>query len=75
MIRRKYESEKMQPVQSRGKNFFILIAHSQGNFFAEGVAYRLLYFEGASGQEIFNSRLGILSLGSPTNYSSLPNLS
>lgn len=55
------------------KNFFIIIAHSQGNFFAEGVAYRLASAKlgGADGKSVFQSRLGILSVASPTNYKSL----
>jgi hypothetical protein len=55
------------------KNYFIIIAHSQGNFFAEGVAYRLASkaYGGASGPAVFQNRLGILSIASPTNYKSL----
>ncbi|MEM7541193.1 MAG: hypothetical protein AAF384_06340 [Pseudomonadota bacterium] len=51
-----------------------MIAHWQGNFFAEGVAYRLhkgLDRQG-TGTKIFNKRLGIISLGSPTSYDALP---
>ncbi|MCC7046064.1 MAG: hypothetical protein IT562_05060 [Alphaproteobacteria bacterium] len=55
------------------KNFFIIIAHSQGNFFAEGVAYRLASAKlgGPNGKAVFQGRLGILSVASPTNYKSL----
>ncbi len=56
-------------------NYFIVIAHSQGNFFGEGVAYRLmsnLENDRVRARQIFDSRLGILSLGSPTSYDSLP---
>lgn len=54
------------------KNFFIILAHSQGNFFAEGVAYRMAHgLAGASGVAAYKSRLGILSVASPTNYRSL----
>ncbi|MBL8705874.1 MAG: hypothetical protein JNM30_13565 [Rhodospirillales bacterium] len=54
------------------KNFFIILAHSQGNFFAEGVAYRLMKgLGGKSDAAVFQSRLGILSVASPTNYKSL----
>jgi hypothetical protein len=68
MIRSKYESEQ----RPREKNLFILIAHSQGNFFAEGVAYRLSAgWEGESGKAVYKNRLGILSFASPTRYNSL----
>jgi hypothetical protein len=66
-------AEQRTPPQSRHPNFFILVAHSQGNFFAEGIAYRLLHeSSGTNGPFIFWNRLGIVSLGSPTRYDSLP---
>ncbi len=73
-IVRSYRSEmarkaNAQPVNT---NYFILIGHSQGNFFVEGVAYRLYTRYGADGQRIFWTRLGIISLASPTSYDSLP---
>jgi hypothetical protein len=52
--------------------YFIVVAHSQGNFFGEGVGYRLFKKEGDLGRWILNNRLGIISLGSPTSYDSLP---
>ncbi len=62
-------SQRAMPAE---KNFFIILAHSQGNFFAEGVAYRLAKgLAGESGKAAFQSRLGILSVASPTNYKSL----
>jgi hypothetical protein len=64
--------ESQQAPQNRRPNYFIIVAHSQGNFFAEGIAYRLLH-QAAYGQGpfIFHNRLGIVSLGSPTRYDSL----
>lgn len=53
------------------KNYFILIGHSQGNFFVEGMAWRLQHLAGSAGREIFARRLAILSLASPTDYPSL----
>ena len=56
--------------------YFIVVAHSQGNFFAEGVGYRLFNpdpgDQEAAGPFIAAHRLGIVSLGSPTRYDSLP---
>jgi hypothetical protein len=60
-----------QESQSGTTNFFVVVAHSQGNFFAEAVAYRIMN-SGTMGQQIVSNRLGIVSLGSPTNYPSLP---
>lgn len=54
------------------KHYFIVVGHSQGNFFVEGVAYRLLYKSDADGKYVFSNRLGIISLASPTSYDSLP---
>jgi hypothetical protein len=56
---------------STQRHYFIVVGHSQGNFFVEGVAYKL-YKSDALGQQIFWNRLGIISLGSPTSYNSLP---
>src|SRR5262249_26888465 len=72
-----YEQEKAQREAGRPvKNYFIVVGHSQGNFFVEGVAYRLRYsarysYSGA-GRDISATRLGIVSLASPTSYDSLP---
>lgn len=52
---------------SQTQHYFIVVAHSQGNFFAEAIAkYMKNYF-----QEIFAKHLGIVALASPTNYASL----
>jgi len=56
---------------ARSKHYFILIGHSQGNFLVEGMAWRLQNRSGAAGREIFESRLAILALASPTDYPSL----
>ncbi len=56
---------------STQRHYFIVTGHSQGNFFAEGVAYNL-YTSDALGKQIFWNRLGVISLGSPTSYNSLP---
>lgn len=71
IIVRIYEAEKRSPAATRRKNYFVLIAHSQGNFFAEGVAYRLCRLEGAPGREITQKRFGVMSFASPTHYDSL----
>lgn len=66
------------PAQARpalpATNYFIVVAHSQGNFFAEGVAARLADADlsGKIGPAVLRARVGILSFGSPTNYRSLP---
>lgn len=65
-------AEQRTRPQNRHPVFFILVAHSQGNFFAEGIAYRLLHQSSGLGPFIFWNRLGIVSLGSPTRYDSLP---
>ncbi len=68
IIRRFYETER--PGE---KHFFILIAHSQGNFFAEGTGFLLAKdVNSPAGQFVFRNRLAMLSLGSPTSYESLP---
>jgi len=46
------------------RHYFIVVAHSQGNFFAEGLARRL-----AQSYPELVPRTGILSLASPTDYS------
>ena len=53
------------------RHYFILIGHSQGNFFVEGMAWRLANLSGEPGREVFANRLAILSLASPTDYPSL----
>lgn len=57
--------------QRERNSYFIVIGYSQGNFFAEGVAYNLLHYSGAEGQEIFTKHLGIISLASPTSFETL----
>jgi hypothetical protein len=61
---RSYQNDKI--------NFFIVIGHSQGNFFVEGVANRLYSLEGDDGSYVFANRLGLVSLASPTAYETLP---
>jgi hypothetical protein len=56
---------------STQRHYFIVTGHSQGNFFVEGVAYKL-YTSDALGQQIFQNRLALISLGSPTSYTTLP---
>jgi len=63
--------QKEQSGGNQSKNYFIVVAHSQGNFFAEGVGYNLLNFQGQTGRDIFAKRLGMVSLGSPTSYGTL----
>lgn len=60
-------SAELKSANGLQKNYFILIAHSQGNFFAEGIAYQLSKTQ----PKIFHQRLGVLSLGSPTSYTTL----
>ena len=69
-IRSIYASELQSG--SRQRHYFIVVGHSQGNFFVEGVAYKLYKSGDPMGQQIFWNRLGIISLGSPTSYNSLP---
>jgi hypothetical protein len=71
LILKKYRSEGGQKGTTGVQNYFIVIGHSQGNFFVEAVAYRLLHYEGADGAYIFHNRLGLLSFASPTDYSSV----
>jgi hypothetical protein len=75
VIRGIYRRESGQPNQAKEVNFFIVIGHSQGNFFAEGIAYRL-FLDASSGdadaKAIFENRLGVISLASPSSYESLP---
>ncbi|MEP7299979.1 MAG: hypothetical protein ABI699_00500 [Caldimonas sp.] len=71
-----YKAEISRPPNQRTeKNFFIVIGHSQGNFFAEGVAYRLMKMKDSKypveSGKVFKNRLGIMSFGSPTSYDSL----
>lgn len=58
----------------RRRNYFILIGHSQGNFFTEAIAYALFTQGGASGSHVARHRLGILALASPTSYNDLTQL-
>jgi|GEM_PF-6371427 len=73
IMTRIYRSERSQ--SSGQRHYFIVVAHSQGNFFAEGVAYRLKNNKDNKadplGGYIYAHRLAILSLGSPTRYDSL----
>jgi len=74
-ILKTYASEQRQPPESRDTNYFIVIGHSQGNFFTEGVAYRLqsgMDGDSKAANYVFHNRLGLLSLASPTDYNSLP---
>jgi len=67
-----YDSEKRtQQGGTTEVNYFIVIGHSQGNFFAEGVAYALQHQAG-SGAAVFAKRFGVIALASPTSYDSLP---
>ncbi|MCP5265238.1 MAG: hypothetical protein H6934_03970 [Burkholderiaceae bacterium] len=69
MIREIFAKERRQPAATRALNFFVVIGHSQGNFFTEAIAKS---FELSKEREIFERRLGILALASPSNYVSLP---
>jgi hypothetical protein len=71
LILKKYRSEGARTGTTPAQNYFIVIGHSQGNFFVEAVAYRLLHYEGADGAYIFHNRLGLLSFASPTDYASV----
>ena len=44
-------SKSAQPI----KNYFIVVGHSQGNFFVEGVGYRLMRYAGGAG---ISSKIG-----------------
>ena len=67
-----FKSEGGRSYQNDKINFFIVIGHSQGNFFVEGVANRLNSLEGDDGSYVFTNRLGLVSLASPTAYETLP---
>jgi hypothetical protein len=67
-----FQEEKGRRYQSKVINFFIVIGHSQGNFFVEGVGNRLMDLEGQDGSYVFTNRLGLVSLASPTAYETLP---
>lgn len=56
---------------SRSTNYFIVVGHSQGNFFTEAVGYVLANLAGPTGAYVFKNRLALLSLASPTSYDSL----
>ena len=71
LILKKFATEQAQSSGTLEQNYFVLIGHSQGNFFAEGVAYRLLHNGGSAGSYIFRNRLGIMSFASPTSYDSV----
>jgi hypothetical protein len=75
MIRARYAAEQADPSR---QTFFIIVAHSQGNFLAEQVAYTLFHPSWGNpfdaGPRIASYRLGILSIGSPTRYETLPPL-
>lgn len=58
----------------RQRNYFILIGHSQGNFFTEAIAHALFTQGGSSGSFVARNRLGILALASPTSYDDLTQL-
>jgi hypothetical protein len=61
-----YQQEKADP---QTKNYFIVVGHSQGNFFVESIAWNLDH--DLLGNEIYNNRLGLITLASPTAYESL----
>jgi hypothetical protein len=72
-----YNGETKSGGSPKEINYFIIVGHSQGNFLTEGVVYRLLHPPGAAGPNppgpyIARNRVGVLSLGSPTRYDSLP---
>ena len=67
-----YRTELKAPAAQRRTQFFVLIAHSQGNFLGEGLAYRLANYEGEDGKALYRQRLAIISIASPTSYESLP---
>jgi hypothetical protein len=71
LILAKFRAERAQNSTTPVQNYFIVIGHSQGNFFVEAVGYRLLHYEGPDGAYIFHNRLGLLSFASPTDYSSV----
>lgn len=55
------------------KHYFIIIAHSQGNFFAESTAHRLsMMLDPTNPNSTLLSRVGILALASPTSYTNVP---
>ncbi len=64
-----YQQEQAGSQTSQTKNYFIVVGHSQGNFFIEGVAYALgINNAGGVGQKIYQERLGLVSLASPTSF-------
>ncbi len=65
-----YCQEAANP-KAREKHSFILIGHSQGNFLVEGMAWRLQNLAGDDGKALFNTRLAVLALASPTDYPSV----
>lgn len=67
--------EEEKTAKDNKEHHFIIIAHSQGNFFAESVAERLKSMPNpANSKEKLLSRFGVLALASPTNYPDTPEL-
>ncbi len=73
MIRAFRDEQAQKDSRRRTRQYFIVIAHSQGNFFAEGLAYRMMMTldGGDEGRAIYQTRMAVLSLASPNNYPSL----
>ena len=72
LLLKRFEAERAKSSAGAAKNYFVLIVHSQGNFFGEGLAYRLAFLEGQLGRSLYAERLGIMAFASPTDYRSLP---
>jgi|SanBayMetagenome_1026888.scaffolds.fasta_scaffold04914_3 hypothetical protein len=67
--------DKQKEAKDNKEHYFIIIAHSQGNFFAESVAKRLESMPDPSNpKNKLLSRLGVLAIASPTNYADVPQL-
>ncbi len=73
MIRAFRDEQAQKDPRRRTRQYFVVIAHSQGNFFAEGLAYRMMMTldGGDEGRAIYQTRMAVLSLASPNNYPSL----
>ncbi len=73
MIRAFRDEQAQKDARRRTRQYFVVIAHSQGNFFAEGLAYRMkMTLDGGDeGRQIYQTRLAVLSLASPNDYPKL----